>query len=396
MSDVLFIRVRCALVLLISLVVMTFQVHAQAKSCYLIDSSTGKRPLKILYFFPEGYEGSFWRKQMEFTQAVARSLKIDLETVPIRPLYQNRFDFLELVESKLTDKQKPDYVVGIFYTNGEDNLLELIEEKQVPYFSINTSLERNAVKRIGKPRQKFQYWIGHMAPDDLEAGYHLADYLARKTGGGLMAGVAGSHQSAVSRNRGVGVVNAIKSFNSKPNTPSQKTLSGKINPSIEIELLPFVHTNWSAGESKAFTSSLINRVGEVDSIWTVGTDIAKGVIDALQEHGRKPGQEPLVGTFDWSKWTLEEIENGRIAISYGGHFMEGGWTMVLLMDHANGIDFEGDIGTSIKTRLLPVQRENVAALRKSILSSYWHSIDFTRFSKCHTSIPRYNFVLPQS
>ena len=44
-----------------------------------------------------------------------------------------RFAFVDLVKKRLTSADKPDYIVGIFYANGEANLLNVIEAaKSIP------------------------------------------------------------------------------------------------------------------------------------------------------------------------------------------------------------------------------------------------------------------------
>ena len=318
-----------------------FSLCVKANTCATVSENGNERPLRILFFTPQSAKDSFWDMQRRFTEHVAEDLGIELETISMLREYQNRFSFVDLISEKITNDRRPDFVVGLFYSNGEANLLHSISKNKVPYFSFNTSLEEKGLRVIGQPRERYKYWIGHMTPDDESAGHELMMSLADKTSLKSVAAIAGAYQSNVSRNREMGLRRAVS-------TVQKSSASDHVGPKISLELLPVMHSDWSPTDSANLTRSLLNRVGRVDAFWTAGMDIASGVLLATQEFDS--AYRPLIGTFDWSPGALDAIEKEDLQIALGGHFMEGGRAMIMLLDYANGIDFKDDLGVNIRTK----------------------------------------------
>jgi ABC-type sugar transport system substrate-binding protein len=69
--------------------------------------------------------------------------------------------------------------------------------------------------------------------------------------------------------------------------------------------------------------------------------IVLGTIGTIIESGKKPGRDIFIGGLNRDKPALEKIKDGMLTISMGGHFMTGGWTMVLQFGDRNrdAIDF---------------------------------------------------------
>lgn len=360
-----------------------YPTQSLAKTCADITVDETTRPLKVLYFYPQGAQGSFWHLQKSFTEHVAEGLGIDIETIPIQQQYHNRFSFLELINEKLTTATPPDYIVGIFYSNGEESLLELIEAHNIPYFSINTSLEKRGYATIGMPREQYSAWIGHMTPDDEQAGQELATLLAAQRSVSSIVAISGAHQSTVSRTRLTGYNRAMQRM--RKESQRERTPKG-------IEWLPTMNSDWSANSAAKLTQALLDRVGRVDAYWTAGMDIAEGVLAIARQ--QDPPYQPVIGTFDWSHAALNAVRDGQVLVSFGGHFMEGGWTMALLLDHANGIDFKQELGVQISTRLQPVTKNNVQTISALLNKETWQSVNFRRYSKCYTpDLDEYDFRL---
>lgn len=318
-------------------------------------------PLNALYFTPETDDNFFWGMQRRYTRAVAKSLNIDLTIITIKNAQHNRFDFIELVKSHVEGPNKPELVLGIFYLNGEEAFLKYLDSQNTPFFSVNASLSAKNLKKIGKPREKFPFWIGHIAPNDYNAGFSLARDLAKQQPiSPVMLAIAGENQSTVSYNRRSGLQKAQKE--------------------VGFQLLPPIHTNWGQQEAYNATKTVMRRFSDINIIWSVGAHSAKGVNQYFLESGKSRGRIKI-GTFDWAPSILNLILNNQIDVSYGGHFREAGLALLLAYDYFSGHDFDDEIGSYIEIELKAATKDNAKQILSNIEQN-WRQTNFAQFSKC--------------
>ena len=103
---------------------------------------------------------------------------------------------------------------------------------------------------------------------------------------------------------------------------------------------------WQREAAARHTRDLLERHPETNVIWAASDNMAAGAVEAIRESGRKPGVDVLVGGIDWSPFVREMIEDGEVAVSLGGHFLDGAWSIVMLFDHHRGEEFEVGISQS--------------------------------------------------
>ncbi len=348
--------------LICSTLVVLFLLSNKAQS-FACPGFNQQEPLQVLYFTPESDDHSFWGMQRRYAKAVADNLNINLEIISINENQHNRFGFIDLVDSHLKRRQKTDLVLGIFYLNGEQAFLNFLDKKKVSFFSVNASLSAKNLNKIGFPREKYPYWIGHIAPNDQDAGFALAKSLYQlERQSAFMLAIAGQNQSTVSFNRETGLHIAQKQF--------------------QFELLPPIHTNWGSDAARNTTKTVLRRFPEINLIWAVGSHTAEGVV---QHFTNTPGGrgEIKIGAFDWSPNVLEMLVSGQIDVSYGGHFREAGLALILAYDYFSGMDFEKDTSAYIEVELKAATKNNAAAILSSI-NQNWQDIDFKKQSKCHS------------
>jgi len=361
-----------AVVVLSAAIMSSGHANTFNTQCSVQANAPDKR-LTVLYFYLNNHEESFWHLHQQFTQAAAKSLGIDLISVAITEEYRHRIAYLELVEKHVNAKTKPDAAIGIFYAKGEANLLDLYEKYKVPFFSVNTSLDEPTLAQLTLPRDRYKYWVGHLAPDDFQAGYDLAVALNGLVERPLsMVAMGGSLQSAVSNNRRAGYLAAAEK--------------------IGFNIMPSFYTDWSREHSRMVVNKALERLPDIDVIWTAGPDIAKGALTSLQGLDEKRRSGIRLGTFDWSRDVVDMMERGQLEVSYGGHFAEGAWALIMLVDYLNGIDFIDDIGVKFNTQLEALTQNNVGKYADFIKEQKWQDIEFTKYSKCHTpTLGQYHF-----
>jgi len=365
---------KCIFLFLL-LSVMIFSKSASAEPNQFCSSETVNKPLKATYFAIEPPQRMFWRLTHQFMTDVAASLGVELKIEVIGESVASDFKFLDYMESILK-KDRPDMVLGHFYLNGETEFLELLESLQIKHFSINSNLGGSLSRKIGLPRQKYKYWLGHMKPNEFAAGKASMEWLLNNelVAGINVAAVAGVKLSLVSRNRVLGMLDAKR---------------------IEqINLLPTLYTDWSKASAKSSFENLLRRARTINKVWTAGGETALGVIDVLNENNIQPGKDVLISTFDWTPKIIEMIKAGKIDTSYGGHFTEGGWGLLLLYDYINGFDFAAELNTNILTELTPIHKGNVSLYEELVVNEAWKDIDFKQRSKCfNPNLTSYDFSL---
>lgn len=142
------------------------------------------------------------------------------------------------------------------------------------------------------------------------------------------------------------------------------------------------------------TTALMKRYPQTRVLWAASDAMALSMADAARAQGRTPGKDIFIGGIDWSDAGLAAVQQGDLVASLGGHFMEGGWVMVLLHDYHHGLDFSASLGSTIRSDMQIINKKNVLAYRKNFGGKNWDSIDFRKFSRVlNPGLKKYDFSL---
>lgn len=334
------------------------------------ECQTRTQPINVIFFRPDGNNVSFWKTTGKFADTVAESLGIELQTIPVPEGENEKTAFRQLVQRTLNKNSAPDFIMSILYGGSELSEIEVFNQFAIPFFTLNTSFDDKVLGLIGKPREKFKNWIGHISPDEYLAGYQLMADLLSDSSNSTIGLIGGSSRSIVNTHRTKGAV-----------TKALET---------EVNLIPSISTDWSVRNSKEATTTLLGRVSKVDILWTAGPDIALGALEAIGGRNKKV----KIGSFDWSPSNIELVNQGKIAFSYGGHFTESGWALLMIYDYLHGLDFADELNTLVSTPLRRLDANNVAEISRLIAPENWKKIDYKKYSKCENkSLTNYDFRL---
>ncbi|MDT8992415.1 ABC transporter substrate-binding protein [Curvibacter sp. APW13] len=334
--------------------------------------------LRIAFINPDRAGNPFWDKLTSLMQAAATRLNIDLQ---VYYAGTGRFQSLSVAEQALQAQPKPDYLVYIAQAGTVAQILAAAEAAKVHSFILNTDLLAEDRARVGAPREQFRYWIGHMFPDDVQAGAALATALAgaaRSKGARQpieMIALSGTRDSSAALDRGVGLEQVLAKNN-------------------DMRLNQLVFAGWDPQEAFTRTVGLLRRYPLTRVLWAASDAMALRMIDAARQMQKTPGRDVFIGGVDWSDDALAAIAKGDLSASVGGHFMDGAWAMVLLYDYHNGKDFASALGSTIRSPMQVIDAGNVATQRKLLLSRRWDTIDFRQFSRVfNPSSKQYDFGL---
>jgi ABC-type sugar transport system substrate-binding protein len=321
-----------------------------------------------------------WRREvLAVMHAAAHDLGIELVE------YSTGYwpgEHLALLQQVLSSPRKPDYLLISMHRSIGVRILELAEQAHVPVFVINTGLTPEEQARFGGPRQHFKSWLGQMVPDDVQAGDQLAQLLidaahrlppSSPGARTKLVALEGRRYDSSARQRNEGLRKALDEHG-------------------EVEFLQGVPAFWLPEPAHRKTSLLLRRYPDIQVVWAANDVMALGALRALEEAGRHPGEDVVVGGIDWAPQALQAVREGKMVTSLGGHFLEGGWALVLLYDYHQGQDFASE-RVDWRTKLVAVTRDNVDDYRR-LIDSNWEEIDFRAFSKAaNPALKRYDFSL---
>ncbi len=179
-----------------------------------LQSGSASRP-SVAFINPDAKGQPFWALVTRFMREAAADLNIDLE---VYHQDKDRFKGLKIAEALLKRTDRPDYLLYMYQSNTGKRILELAEQNGVPSFLFNTDIHPNDKQEVGQPRDRFKHWLGHMYPDDTQAGDLLATSLlnlASSTGVPQAStpidilAFSGGLDSAVSADRNTGLKQAM-------------------------------------------------------------------------------------------------------------------------------------------------------------------------------------------
>ena len=161
-----------------------------------------------------------------------------------------------------------------------------------------------------------------------------------------------------------------------------------------VALKQVFYAEWSQANAFQITQGFLRRYPEIGAIWCANDPIALGAMEGAEAAARQPGQDIFVGGLNWDAAGLEHTKAGRWVTTVGGHFMTGGWALVMLYDYHHGRDF-ADEGLQLQRQIFGVLHTgNIDQFLTHFGDRNWGKIDFTQFSKVlNPAIKKYDFSL---
>lgn len=333
-----------------------------AWGCLLSGLSAGESP-RVTFINPDKPGNAFWDSVTTFMQAAADDLDIRLS---VRYGMANRQLTTGEALDALATIPKPDYLIFIYQKGQGSRILQAAEHSQVQTFIINTEIPPEEQDAVGRPGAVFTKWIGHLAPDDFQVGHDLASLLIRFAQEKFpdkpleMVGFTGGRDSSAARLRNQGLEAAVKEFTG---VKLRQVLVAEWDPDVAAEQAP----------------RLFRRYPRASIVWAASDAMALAAADSLAQEGFQPGESVFFGGVDWTPAGIQAVDDNYLVATFGGHFMDGGWALVLLHDHFHGLS-KAEAWSKLQSRLLPVTSANADRYLTLFGGNNWDAIDFRRFS----------------
>ena len=120
-----------------------------------------------------------------------------------------------------------------------------------------------------------------------------------------------------------------------------------------------VDGNFVRDTSQTVFESLYQGHPDIKGVWAANGGTATGVMTALKNAGKQPGKDVLVVAMDLNPENVQAVKNGDLLFDIGGHWLQGGFALVMMFDDIKGKPIPKD-QDSVKLNLLPLTQDKVA------------------------------------
>lgn len=207
-------------------------------------------------------------------------------------------------------------------------------------------------------------FVGFIGPDDVDTGFKIAETLIKELGMTNIVGINGVQGASVAEGRHAGLAQAVEVF------PEANLLAVEWigeTPDLGIQ----VTENFLAAYGGSFSG-----------IWCYNDALAVGAVRALRDAGlgeALQNREIAVVGMDLNPDAVERIEEGWYYASFGGHWLQGGFGLIMLYDYMNGKPPLPEYRVA-RLQLMKVTQENVADFKEQFIFNP-PEIDATELSR---------------
>lgn len=317
---------------------------------------------KVVFLSPGLSSELFWVSFSDFMAAAADDLGLEL-----RVLYAERDpqNTLQQAQALLKQTDLPDYVLFTNENYLAPEMLRLFEGSSVKVFLLHNALTEMQRAFLGQPRERYPNWIGSAVSNNEEAGFlTAASLLEHAEDGSELLAISGSRQTPVSQEREAGLLRALA------HAP-------------HVQLRQVVYGEWNRGRAQEQAHLLFQRYPNVRLVWTANDEMAFGAIDALQAQGQVAGKDVFFSTMNNSPQVLHARARNEVSVLAAGHFTLGGWALVMLADHASGIDFDNHGGLEQRFSLFRLFDAGDSKVLLHRVDQHDYKMDFKSFSARH-------------
>ncbi len=282
-------------------------------------------------------DAQFWNQYVAFMQEGADVYGIEL-------IVLNADNSPDDMASNIEDlvARGVDGIIHVPYWNTGIKVLSEAGAAGIPVILTDVYIED-----IQPQDELFPNYLAFVGPSDEAAGYAMANALfteMRARGMEMVVGVVdGTPGTSVAIDRRKGFDRALAE-----------------NP--DVTLAGAVTGNFVRDESQTAFESLYQGNPEIRGVWAANGGTATGVMAALVNAGKVPGEDVLVVGMDLNPENVDAVEDGSLLFDIGGHWLQGGFALVMMRDYLNGFEIPAE-EANVKLNLLPLTQELVPQFR---------------------------------
>jgi ABC-type sugar transport system substrate-binding protein len=283
-------------------------------------------------------DAQFWNRYVEFMKKGAETLGVELVVLNADNNADQMSKFIEDCVS-----QQVDGIIHVPYWSTDRKALTDAKNAGIPVIFTDVYSD------IQPQSADYPNYLAFVGPSDEEAGYAMANALFAamtpdENGKKVIGWVEGTAGTSVAIDRNKGLEKAIAE-----------------NPDVEVACK--VNGNFVRDESQEVFESCFQANPNIKGVWAANGGTATGVMTAIKNAGKVPGEDVLVVAMDLNPENVEAVKNGELLFDIGGHWLQGGFAIVMMYDHLNGLPISAD-EANVKLALLPLTQDKVSAFEE--------------------------------
>lgn len=304
----------------------------------------------------------------------ATDLGLDLEVI-----YSNDLVIVsEQASALLKRTELPDYLILTSLRGVTEELMVEADRLGIHTLIFNAGLPLEITARFRNGDSPLKHWIGQVLPDDQQAGRIVAERLVEAarsaekyddSGKIQLIGLNGSMRASASMQREIGLREYVSE-----------------QPDVHIQQV--VYTEWNQEEARRKAQLLFNRFDNISVVWTAADALALGSAQAAASLGIVPNNDVFIAGVDWLPEVQQDIVDGIITGTVGGHSFDGAWGLAVIYDHIHGYAKEF---VDARTQFHWVDIDNIDTMSKLMDPLLWRDLDFRQFTKTHNNETNYRF-----
>lgn len=288
--------------------------------------------------------GDFWINVSHAMQSAADEFGMSLEII-----YAQRDHILAQQQADAVFKRSvpPDFLIIVNEKMIAEPIIKKANAKGIRTLLILNALTENQKITMGRPREKYPCWIGEIIPDNTKAGYQLAQQLttqAQQLTAPAKQLTAPAYQNNASSKK-LNILALSGDYVTPASVDRDKGLQDFIADNPKVKLTHRYVGYWKNQQAQQIVNTALQKNADIDVIWAANDAMALGAVAAIQQRlilnqsAQPRSKKIIVGGINWDTENLQKLSKRELVVSVGGHFMVGGWAMVLLNDYATGRDF---------------------------------------------------------
>jgi ABC-type sugar transport system substrate-binding protein len=349
-----------------------------------ITTSTAAAETRIAFVNPGLKDEFFWPEVTRTMQAAADQFGYTLDVVYAERDAQRMID---LGLEQVARTNPPDVLILVNEFQAAPEIVRAADAKGIKTFMLLNTFVGEQSRNMGAPGEKYRHWIGSLVPSNRGAGQRMATTLVECMVDTARTDAAGKFH--------------VLSLTGDARTPASQQRTAGMRAGFatadDVVIDRLFHTNWQAPDARRLTLNYLDWAKKHNvapaGIWAANDALAHGAIEALRERGLAPGQDVCIVGLNWSPDAVTLVEDGIMAGTDGGHFLAGGWAMVMVNDYLQQADMTagGDkpLG-SVIFEMAGIDRYNVGQFLTELGDRDWRRIPFHRFARTESG---YDFSL---
>lgn len=334
------------------------------------DASAKDRDRLNVLFVNPGFSTGFWGSVTETMRASAEDLSIDLTVVDAD---RDRIKMIDLTEQAILSETPWDYAVIVNELQQGPQLAKMLDTAEIPYLFLLNRIDPDQMLILRREGHLTAY-KGSITPRNFETGYMTAKALIEAV------------DSAQDRN--IRVLALLGDTATPAAVEREAGMRRAVAEAQNVDIIRAFSVDWLFDRAKSAVALFLQK-DSADIIWTASGPIAFGAMEAIEEAGLTPGEDIRFAGVGWFPNALNAVEQGRMTMTYGGYFISGAWSMVILRDIADGVIIENK--GEVNAPLSAVDTTNIGAFQRTVNGIDWGTVDFSRFLLTQTRAHSYDF-----